>query len=55
LQRRAHVHHVAVLDVAAILAQMQGDAVGARLFGQQRRDTMDRDSGARRAWRSVAT
>jgi len=27
---------VSVLDVAPVLAQMQGDAVGARLLGEQR-------------------
>ena len=29
--------HVALLDVAAILAQMQRDVVGAGLLGEQRR------------------
>ena len=36
LQELAQQRHVAVLDVAPILAQMQGDAVGARLLGEQR-------------------
>jgi hypothetical protein len=55
LQEPAQHRHVAVLDVAAVLAQMQGDAVGARLLGEQRRVDGIRIVDARRAWRSVAT
>ena len=36
LEQLAHQRHIAVLDVAPILAQMQRDAVGARLLRQQR-------------------
>ena len=37
LQRGAHAAHVVVLDVPAVLAQMQRDAVGAGLLSHQRR------------------
>ena len=36
LQQRPQRVHVAILDVAAVFAQMQRDVVGARLLGQQR-------------------
>ena len=46
--------HVAILDVAAVLAQVQGDVVRAGLLGEQR--GMHRVGiRARRAWRTVAT
>ena len=37
LQQRPQRVHVAILDVPAVLAQMQRDVVGAGLLGQQRR------------------
>ena len=37
LQQRPQGVHVAILDVAAVFAQVQRDVVGARLLGQQRR------------------
>ena len=36
LQEPAQHRHVSILDVAPVLAQVQGDAVGARLLGEQR-------------------
>ena len=52
---RAQRAHVAVLDVPAVLAQVQRDAVGARTA--PRRSAASSGSGERppRAWRSVAT
>ena len=47
LDQRPQRVHVAVLDVAAVLAQVQRDVVGARLLGQQR--GMDRIGIARAA------
>jgi len=35
--RRLEAEHVVVADVAAILAQVRGDAVGARFDGDERR------------------
>ena len=40
--RRLQPRHVRVLNMAAVLAQMRGDSIGARLDGQQR--------GAKRVW-----
>ncbi len=37
LQRLAHGKHIPVLDVAPVLAQVQCNAVGAGLLGDQRR------------------
>ena len=36
LQHVLEQQHVALLDVAAVFAQVHGDAVGARFFGVQR-------------------
>ena len=44
-----------VLDVAAVLAQVQRDVVGAGLFGEQRGVHRVGIARAARAWRSVAT
>ena len=48
LQRLAHHRDVAILDVPAILAQMQRDAVGAGLLGEKRRVQRIRIAGAAR-------
>ena len=45
LQRLAHRVHIAILDVPPVFAQVQGDAVGARLLRQQCGIARDRDSG----------
>ncbi len=55
LQRGPKAVHVVVLDVAAVLAQVQRDAVRAGLLGDERRIAADPGYGARRACRSVAT
>ena len=44
LQQRPQRVHVAILDVAAVFAQMQRDVVGAGLLGQQARHAPDPDT-----------
>ena len=48
LQRFTHHGHVAILDVAAVLAQMQRNAVGAGFFCEQGRVQGIRIAGAAR-------
>ena len=43
-----------LLDMAAVFAQVHGDAIGAGLLGEQRRVHWI-GKVARRAWRTVAT
>ena len=54
LQRGAHAAHIVILDVAAVLAQMQRDAVGAGLLRDQR-GVQRIGIETPRTWRRVAT